>query len=669
MDERSGFFSILFTLFSLLYACHMRLSRPTKSQAITTVGILCILIIIVYGHIVEYPFVRWDDGMLIYDNPVIRSINLRTLKTIFTTYDPELYVPLTLMSYQLDFLIGGIHPAIYHLQSILWHLLNAVLLTWLLAWLSSMRNTTEHSPVTGYGIALGLGCLFAVHPINVETVVWASARKDLLSTAFAFATMLSYLLWITDTRRRWYYLSLVLFTAGLLSKVTVISVPLMLIIIDLWCRRHGSRTMLLEKIPFLLLSLAFAIIAVFGKSAQLLAFTPWETCLVIVKAIMFSAGTWVLPFHLSVLYPFHDSVSIASPEFFLPILCLFGILGILGLLSHRYRSPTPLFCVSLFLIPLLPSLLNFSKGGFIYITSDRYAYLPSLGILLGLMLVLERLFHRMPRRTVAGIILVLCIATALARMQTTVWAGSEPLFRNVLRRYPDSHIAHNNLANFLSEKARAEGNIDAAIEEYKRALETNNVMQRSFERDNAQSKILSNMASAYRQSGDISSAMKYYEEALRMNAINPYAMVGLGIIAGIEGNRTESERMYMSAITAAPRFSPAYLNLGSLYASIGRYPEALTAFETAIDIDPFLPQAHFNRGVMLQKLGRLSEALGAYRAAVNIAPVFVAARINLGILEANRGKRDKAAEQFEEVLRIDPTNTKAIEALKSLRGT
>jgi tetratricopeptide (TPR) repeat protein len=425
--------------------------------------------------------------------------------------------------------------------------------------------------------------------------------------------------------------------------------------------------MLVEKVPYLLLSILFGIIAIFGKTTQLQSFPLWKTCLVMVKAIMFTIGKWILPIHLSVLYPFYESVTITSPAFALPILGLFGLLALLGFFSFRYRTLYPLLCAALFLLPLLPSLLNFSKGGLIYITSDRYAYLPSLGMLLGIMLVMERLFRMKERSTVTGMILVIFTATALAQTQTKVWAGSEPLFRNVLRSYPESHIAHNNLANFLSEKARAEGNIDTAIEEYKRALETNGMMQKSFERDNAQSKILSNMASAYRQSGDISSARKYYEEALRMNAINPYALVGLGIIAGIEGNRTESERIYISAITTAPRFSPAYLNLGSLYASIGKYPEALAAFDTAIEIDPFLPQAHFNRGVILQKVGRLADALNAYRTAVNLAPHFVAARINLGILEANRGNTDEAIRQFESILQIDPQNRKAKEALEQLQ--
>ncbi len=641
----------------------MHLPRPTKCQGITAGGILLALIVIVYGRVTEYPFVRWDDGMLIYDNPAIRSINLQTLKTIFTTYDPELYVPFTLLSYQIDFLIGGIRPAIYHFQNILWHLSNAVLLTWLLFWLFVARNTMEKSQVSMGWIALMLGCLFAVHPINVEAVAWASARKDLLSTFFALAAMLGYLPWISSGKRWWYYASLILFTAGLLSKVTIITLPLMLMVIDLWCKRPWSKEVFLEKIPFFLLSLVFGTIAIFGKSSQLLSVTSWETVLVIGKAIMFTLGTWMVPLHLSVLYPYNAAITLASPAFALPIIGLLGLFALLSILAYRKHTFAPLLCIMLFLLPLLPSLLNFSKGGTIYISSDRYAYLPSLGILLGIGLFMEKFVRTHVRAVLVLAGILITTATGLAILQTKTWAGSEQLFSHVLKNYPDAHVAHNNLANYLSERARTEGNIALAITEYEHALAINSAMPESKERNNARSKILSNMASAYRQSGDISLARTQYREALRWSPVNPYALVGLGILAGLEGDLGESERLYTTTLTTAPHFSPAYLNLGSLYASVGKYPEALTAFDEAIDIDPFLPQAHYNRGVILQKVGKVSEARIAYRNAIDLAPSFVVARINLGILEARRGKYADAAAQFTEVLRIDPENAKAKEAL------
>ncbi|OGJ63851.1 hypothetical protein A3C37_01250 [Candidatus Peribacteria bacterium RIFCSPHIGHO2_02_FULL_53_20] len=669
------------------------LHRITKGQALLAVGILFSLVFLIYGRSIDYPFVRFDDGLLIYDNPVIRAMNFTTLGTIFSTYDPELYIPLTLLSYQFDFLIGGINPAIYHLQNILWHAMNALLVTLLLFWLLFLRDQSQIANPTSAPasaetshklqiVALTLGALFAIHPINVEAVAWASARKDLLSTFFALGSMLAYLQWSAGGRKRWFYGSLVLFAIGLLCKVTILTLPLILLILDLWCRRRVDRNVFLEKIPFFALSLAFAVIAIFGKAGQLASVTPMETILVASKAIVSTMQHWFIPLGLSVLYPYNNSVTIGSLSFLLPFLGLLGFLGFAFFFVKKRAETqqrcvsTIILCAAFFLFALVPSLLNFAKGGTIYMTSDRYGYFAGVGLLLGLgtgvihFLRGDALPVRLYRkRMVSGMIfLILGIGIALSIRQTKTWARNEALFTNVLKHYPDAHVAHNNLANYLTERPHGEGKISEAIMEYEKALQiAKDLPHRGGSTDPMTSKILSNLASALRQSGDITSAKKHYAEALKRNPINPYAFLGLGIVAALEGRMGEAEGQYLIALQIAPKFSPALLNLGALYSATGRYAEALDTFDQGIAIDPFAPQAHYNRAVVLQKMHRMTEARVAYEKAIDIVPSFVAARINLGILEANRGRSAQAIEQFQEVLRYDPGNSKATEALRQLR--
>lgn len=637
----------------------------TRARVIATAGILGALTVALYAHTVEYPFVRWDDGLLIYDNPAIRTVSSHTLKTIFTTYDPELYIPITLLSYQLDFLMGGIDPAVYHLQNILWHLLNGILMTTLLSALLHKRSGTEDAWPAGF--ALLLGCLFVVHPMHVETVVWASARKDLLSTFFALSTMITMLQWIDRRRRSWYYASLVLFAMGLMSKVTILLLPIALFALDLWMKRQIDRDAITEKIPFALLSIVFGVIGIFGKASQLTTFGLGETVLVVIKSIMFTLLKWFWPIGLSVLYPFNEAVDIASGAFLAPISGTVLLAVAIAAIAKRRRSLTPLLCTALFLLALLPSLLNFAKGGTIYLTSDRYAYFASMGMLLGIGTIANA--YAPYRRVFAGLLIgIVTACMILAYRQTTTLSGSEALFRNVLAYYPDAYVAHNNLANFVSERARAEGNIAAALENYTQALKINERLAPSAARDAGRSKILSNMASALRQSGDLASAELRYREAMRWSPTNPYAIMGLGILSASKGDALQAERMYRIVLQSAPRFSPGYLNLGSLYAAQGKSEDALRAFDQALAIDPFLPQAHFNRGVVLQKLGQLAQARIAYMNSIDLAPSFVAARINLGILEGNSGKTAAAIEQFEAVLRLDPDNIRAKQALKQLQS-
>lgn len=648
---------------------------PTKTHTLTVIGVLFALVFLVYGRTIDYPFVRWDDGLLIYDNPAIRAISFKTLGMLFSTYDPELYIPLTLLSYQYDFLIGGIDPSIYHLQNILWHAMNAALVTWLLSWLLLLHGTADDRRQLQQ-IALALGALFAVHPMNVEAVAWASARKDLLSTFFALGSILAYLEWNTVERKRWYYASLVLFAFGLLCKVTILTLPLMLLMLDLWSKRHIHTHLLLEKIPFFALSMVFALVAIFGKAGQIASVSPMETILVAGKAIVFTLQKWFVPIGLSVLYPFNDVIALSDPRFILPLLSLLGLFGLLGLLALQKRTHAPLLCFLFFLFALAPSLLNFAKGGTYYITSDRYAYLPSVGILIGLGVGVLHFLRRdalqvrlYRKRWVFGVALfVLLISITLSIRQTKTWASSEALFTNVLEHYPASHVAHNNLAHSFLERAKAEDNLAKAIAEYGQALMiAEDLPGPSGSTDPVRSKILSNLASALRQKGDVLVAISRYEESLRADPSNPYAYLGLGIVAATEGRMGEAESQYQIVLRISPKFTPAYLNLGALYSATGRLEEALVAFDRGIAIDPFTPQAHYNRAVVLQKMNRMTEARAAYAKAIDLAPSFVAARINLGILEANRGHRKEAIAEFQEVLRYDPGNVRATEALRQLR--
>ena len=653
--------------------------KITKGQALIIIGILCALAFLLFGRTIDYPFVRFDDGLLIYDNPAIRGISLTNIKTAFSTYDPELYIPLTLISYQVDFLIGGIKPAIYHLQNILWHAANGVLVTWLMYALLKARDQWQIANGKLQIVSLFLGMLFIAHPLNVEAVAWASARKDLLSTFFALASILSYLQWRSSDTKRYFYGSLILFTLGLLCKVTVLTLPVLLLLIDLWAKRRINKSMFLEKIPYIGLSAIFAIVALIGKAGQIGSVTPMETILVTSKATVFTLQQYFLPFGFSVLYPFNETIALSDPRFVIPFLGLIGLLCFLFFAqrkkTHCRCVSTPILALGFFLIALSPSLLNFAKGGTVYITSDRYAYFAQVGILLGLgmgcMYFLRgdatalRLYRKRLPMMVA--VLLIGILATLSIRQTKTWASSEALFSHAVNVSPNSHIAHTNLGNVLTER-KAEGNLPAAIIHYEEALQiAESLPYNAGPTDPVTSKILSNLGSALRQSGDISEAVQRYEEAIEKNPQNPYAFLGLGIIAATEGRMGEAETQYRTALEIAPKFSPAYLNLGALFSATGRYEEALASFDEGIVIDPFAPQAHFNRGVVLQKLNRLAEARNAYAYAVELAPSFVAARINLGILEANRGKHEEAIQQFREVLRYDPGNTKALEALRQLQ--
>ncbi len=623
---------------------------PQRTTLIAVIALFCVATLSIYGPSLSNDFVRWDDDMLIYENPAIRAINPATLAWIFTHFDPELYIPLTFMSYQIDYLIGGANPAIYHFTNLVLHTFNALLAAWFLFLLTRKR-----------WVALLIGALFAVHPLHAEAVMWASARKDVLSTFFFLLSIIGYVTYQSNGRRRPYVLSIAAFLLALMAKVTVVVLPLIFLLIDFRNRRRWGRAMLIEKIPYLGLALLFGVVAIVGKTTVLARATPSETVLMAGKSTVFYLEKILVPTKLSVLYPYVGDIVPSNPDFFVPWLIVL-LLGISALWSLR-RTQEIFFGLLLFFLATAPTFVNFAKGTLdVYFASDRYAYAGSIGILFLLALLLERIARlewgpmrqRHATIAIAGTSVALCVSFAsLAYAQSLTWKDTEALFSNVLRYYSDSHVAHNNIANVYRKK----GDLEQAIEHYHRAIEI-----RSYART------ISNLASAYRQLGRLEDARTLYEQALQIDQGTKQVHLGYGVLLAQEGRIEQALASYDKAIALDPLFAEAYLNRGALYASTGNYEQAMKEYRQAIAINPFPPQAHFNLGVALSKIGRMHEAMEAYEEAVAVAPTFVAARINLGIMYYDRKRIEDAVEQFEEVLKVDPENARARSALGQIQS-
>ncbi len=618
---------------------------------------------VVYGQSIGNAFVRWDDGLLIYENPFIRGFTLQNLKSIFTSYDPELYIPLTFLSYQIDYAISGTHPAFYHFHSLLLHILNGILVVWVLDLLTKNR-----------WIAVVTGLLFLVHPINTEAVAWASGRKDLLSGMFFLLSLGMYVVYwdrmhqssllreLRPTRkmRKIYVLSIVLFALGLLSKVTVITLPAVLLLIDWYRGRRFDRALWIEKIPYIILAILFGVIAYFGKTGVIDSSTTPEKLMIAPFSIVFYLQKLFVPTALAVIYPFTGVVKLLSMRILIPIAVCVALFAS-GLLSLK-KTKTIFFCLAFFIITVSPSLLNFSKGDFLYFASDRYVYLPSIGILLlfAKTIWIVRIRHRWFS---AGIICAILLTFAvLAYLQGRVWKDSESLFTNNVRYYPEAHSAHNNLGNIY----RSKGNLEDAIDEYTIALSLSEEFGRGSSARYGKSKILTNLAAAQRANGNASLALETIQRALEIDPENPHVFLQRGISEAARGNISAAEEDYQKAIALDPGFTSAKINLGSLFVQSGRVQDAVDILESAIEQNPYYPQAYYNLAFAYKGVGRQHESMRAYEHAVDLEPSFVAARINLGIIYAERKRIDDAIAQFTEVLKYDPNNQKALSALDQL---
>ncbi|MFH1670467.1 MAG: tetratricopeptide repeat protein [Patescibacteria group bacterium] len=438
-------------------------------------------------------FVNFDDYALVRDHPIVTEHSFNSIKKAFTSFDPELYIPLTFLSYKVDNIFCGTEPFCYHVTSLVLHVANALLVFWIFLLLLRKK-----------WIAFLCAFLFAIHPINTEAVVWASARKDVLSAFFFLTSLISYLLaHEKNSNRALFIASIILFAFALMAKVSVIVLPFILILFD-W-HEEGSVKIkrVTEKWPYFALALIFGVIALMGKEHILEALPVTSVLLFIPKSIVFSLQQFILPLNLSAFYHYTGAVTLASPFFFVPcILLLFIISGIaISLIWTRKVALASFFYVIL----LLPNFATFSKKGELFYFSDRYIYIAQLGLLLLLGWWLLGLRKSSVQMCAAALILVIGFSFSFLTVnQSFAWRDTRTIYEHAVKVRPDIFISQHNLGwVYLGE-----GRIDEAIIHLKKAIEI----------DPARPKPHGNLSEAYGRKGMYEEGLK---EALKSLELDP----------------------------------------------------------------------------------------------------------------------------------------------------
>ncbi|MEI8229788.1 MAG: tetratricopeptide repeat protein [Candidatus Peregrinibacteria bacterium] len=593
-----------------------------------------------FGRSLFQGFAPIDDAFLIAGNLAIRGITFDHLKTIFTTYDPELYIPLTFLTFQINYVINGLHPFGFHLVNIVLHGMNAFLVFIIL------RKITREQALSAFA-----ALLFAVHPLQTEAVVWITARKDLLSAFFSFLSIIAYLRYrnldegnkeigqksnwnnvrlallpspVRRSSRRsevgcLLALSLFFFLLALLSKVTAATLPVALIIIDALSfdakRRTGiflsyvSRA-LSEKWPYFILSILFVGISIGGKTRIVAASnSPLELALLFAKSTLFSLQKFFIPTGLSPLYEISGKVSFVNPAFFLPFLVFFVLLAFLypakfpqersGVAFLYRRVQWPLLTAALFLTLLSPTILTFHKIDTIFLTSDRYMYLPLLAILLFLIFAITQLRDSwnkllLPRAipaTARG--LVIAILTMLSIRQTGFWQNSETLFAHAKDVTPQSVAVSTAIARDLLAKNRPEeafallkdrlkegddsrlhiaaGQVYAATGQVPDALEQFSIAAKINPQD---SEALFSMGSVEEQTGATDSAITHYRTAIALDPSYIAAHDGLGRILFAKGDLSGAEEQFRTSLKWNWNDASAHLGLMKILARQQKFDEA-----------------------------------------------------------------------------------------------
>ena len=617
-------------------------------------GTLCLLTALFYlPSVLGNSFVSYDDYLLITKNLLVQELSWSTISGAFSSFDPELYVPLTILSYQIEHALFGFSPIAFHAVNLLLHLASTGLVISILYRLSKR----SFGDATAAWLALIGGVLFALHPQHTEAVVSASARKDILSSCLALLSIWFYLKAGGRRNSAAFRLSIGAFLLALLAKVSVIMLPLALVLIDLYEQRTPLwKNQLREKVPYLVLSVLFGIVALYGKRTEITMLTPGAHLLLAVRGMALYIVHLLFPFGFSVFYPAELSSSAwYDLRFLLPIALLPGV-GILLWLRRSARIAR--FGAGFFLLMQLPSLAAFSKNGFVYYASDRYAYLPDVGLILliaaGITLVgthgrapvappeieeqaiLPAVVRQSRRRLVTrplrersmqiivpGLMLLLGI---LSWQQSRVWKDSETLFRHILNSHPTSVHALNNLGSSLFEQER----YDEALEVYQRGIAQGLYVPELY----------GNMGKLLHQMGKDEDAIQWFTEVtLKKPAYREY----------LEDDFT------------------SYYFLAQMYERRGQLDRAFALFREAATLGDAFFTPQYNLGIMEQKYGHSQEAFGAFTKAVQRNPRDPAARYRLAAVAAELGDLATAAEQLTYIVKHDPDYEEAARHLRNIQ--
>jgi tetratricopeptide (TPR) repeat protein len=594
------------------------------------------VVAIAYGPVLRAGALSLDDNEFVTANPLVTHPGWPSARRFFTeVLNPSsvkgYYLPVTMTSLMLDCAWGG-RPGdlrAFHRTNLALHLAGVVLIVLIL-----------HRLLGALLPAAAMGLLFGLHPLGVEPVAWIAGRKTLLAAAFGFACVLG---WVEHRRRggrAWLITSLASYALALLSKPTVASLPLALLVLDLWPFRRFGRRAVVEKWPFLVLAALSTAVSIASqvRTSQVVEWPRMGAPEMLLEACYlpgFYLGKMIWPARLSCVYAPPEPWALSNPAVLAGAAGTLVLTLVLALAKRSTRAPLAGWLF--FLVALAPTLgiIRWSR----IIAYDNYVYFPALGVLLALGSGLAAAWRR-PAARVAAAALVLAAAGAEAKGTRTAlarWKDSTTLWRHIVAVAPGEPAAHNGLGTVL--EARAEH--DGAIAEFRRAIELGPGFVDAW----------TNLGEVLSKSGRNAEAFDALQRASELQTGDPTAAYRAGVAALRLGRLSEAAVQLRRALELKPGYTEARDRLGSVLVLSGRADEGVAMLRRSVAADSTSAHPHFGLAVVLLRLGgREREAAEHLRLAIRYQPDWAEPRNELAWLLATSA--DPALRDGEESLRL-----------------
>ncbi len=639
-------------------------------------SLLAILIILSISFAAYFPslnndFTNWDDTSYASEYYQHEKEGWDGIKDEFTHFWMGNYHPLAMLSLKIDFNLSEKRkptnpdnkrdyepkPFLFILHNLILHLFNTVfvfIFTLLLIRLYEQKYRNQKPPYF-FIMAIITGLLFGVHAIHVESVAWVSERKDVLYTFFFLLSAIFYVKYLGNKNFTFLILSILSFIFSLLSKGQAVSLSITIIAIDIFLGRNWKNYKIwLEKVPFLLLSLLFGIIAIWAQKAGS-AIHDIADYFFHERIIWASYGLtqYILklsiPFDLTPLYPYPYKSGHLPLVYFLYIIPAIVFLYTFYLAIKKNRLIA--FSIAFYLINIFLLLQLLPVGS--AVMADRYAYIPSIGYFIFISalvpLAIEKKYIKIP----LAIIIALMVGynSFFTYKQTDVWQNSLSLWNHTIELEPKAVVAWNNRGS-TKEKFKLHAD---AIKDFDEAISLKPDYAHAYYNRGTARKNLGDMTLNPDQKMKIfRDALDDYNKAIILIPDFDKAFHNRGIIYDNLGQFDLAMKDFEKALEIAPNNFEIFINRGVVYGKMNLLDKAIDDFNRAIKLNPRNSSAYSNRGLANNIAGNTEAALADYNKAIELEPGFATAYSNRGLIYKNNKNYEKAVDDFTKSIERNP---------------
>ena len=636
--------------------------------------LICLFLVIAtlaaYWQVMNYPFVNFDDYSYILRNHFVQEgLTWEGILWAFSFKSLTYWHPVVWLSHMLDCQLYGLNSSMHHTTSLIFHIINCLLLFLVF---KGMTGALWRSAI--------VAALFALHPINVESVAWVAERKNVLSALFWMLTMLTYISYSKQPSFYRYITTILLFVLGLMAKPVLVTLPFVFLLLDYWplqrLRFGQNKTikpglsvsgfqessvfrLILEKIPFFVFSAVSIYISslAFQHNKMIISTESVPMKLRIANALVSYISyikKIIWPDNLAIFYPYPDA---------LPLWQITGagliLIGISILVLWMLKSKPYLAIGWFWYVGTLAPVIGFAQAGLWPAMADRYAYVPLIGLFIFLVwgagdIASKLHYKKILPAVIAGILLIFAITTW---GQVRYWSSSVALFKHALDvTSMKNYIAHYKLGDALAE----EGRNAEAIKHYYEALRTKSKYWPG---------IYLNLGVALMAANKIDESIDNFSRAIQIKPDFAEAHNNMGIAFEKHGNFTEAVRHYREALRIKPDYAEAHNNMGIALEKQGNFSEAIRHYREALQISSKYASAHNNLGNAMAQQGNFETAVYHYQEALRINPNYVRVYYNLGRIYTNRGKIEDAIMYYKKALQLNPNMADALYNLSWIYAT